>query len=224
MERRLEVELRELKSQLLAMGSHVEQSIETATSALQQRSSVKLEEVFSLEAKINSAHMEIDNACLGILARQSPVAANLRLILAVIKINTDLERMGDQSVNIAQNASHYLGDQIVDASLNLPKMASLVRAMVRDSLDAFMKSDSDLATEVLKRDDAVDDLRDLVFEKLVPYMKNHPDRVEAALDLILISRNLERLADHATNIAEDVIFACTGADVRHKENKQETSE
>jgi phosphate transport system protein len=224
MERRLETELKELKSQILEMGSHVEEAIEKATEALQQRNVAKLEEVYRLEDKINKAHMDIDNACLGILARQAPVAASLRLILAIIKINTDLERMGDQSVNISQNAEHYLGDQIVDASLNLPRMATLVRAMVRDSLDAFMKSDSALATKVLESDDAVDELRDLVFEKLVPYMKDHPNRVEAALDLILISRNLERLADHATNIAEDVIFAYTGEDVRHPESKKGTEE
>ena len=215
MERRLESELKDLKTRILEMGGFVEQAIERATSALQSRDRRRFDEVYKLEEKINVAHMAVDNACVNILARQSPVAADLRLILAIIKINTDLERMGDQSVNICHNAEHYMSGPVVEAALNLPKMATLVRMIVRNALDAFMAGDIELAKKVLESDDEIDELRDRSFASLISYMKTNSAQVEGALDLILISRNLERLADHATNIAEDVIFASTGTDVRH---------
>lgn len=215
MERRFESELKELKSRILAMGGFVEQAIEKATKALQERNTALLDEVHATERKINEAHIDVDNFCLEILARQAPVAADLRLILAVIKINNDLERMGDQAVNISYNAEHYIGDQPIELALNLPQMATLVKAMVRHSLDAFMRGDTKLAQEVLESDDAVDEIKNRVFDLLIPYMQTNPDRIESALNLILIARNLERMGDHATNIAEDVIFACTGEDVRH---------
>ena len=216
MERRFETELKDLKSRILAMGGFVEQAIDRATQALQERSLKKIEEVQAIEAKINEAHIAVDNACLEVLARLSPVAADLRLILAIVKINTDLERMGDQAVNISHNAEHYIEDEKIDLQLDLPRMSALVKKMVRDSLDAFMNADVVLAQEVLESDDEVDEFKNQVFEKMVPYMKSNSDKIEAALDLILIARNLERMADHATNIAEDVIFACTGDDVRHR--------
>lgn len=149
------------------------------------------------------------------LVRLSPVAADLRLILAIIKINVDLERMGDQAVNVSHNAKRYIADVDVVGVVDFPKMAALVTEMVRLSLDALMKEDPFLAQDVLEKDDAVDELKNHSFRALAARMKTHPDQVEAALDLILIARNLERMADHATNIAEDVIFAYTGEDVRH---------
>jgi phosphate transport system protein len=215
MERRFEAELKDLKGRILAMGGYVEQAIEKATKALQERDASLLEAVHALEEKVNEAHMEIDNKCLEILARLAPVAADLRLILAVIKINTDLERMGDQAVNISYNTEHYISDARIDLAVNLPEMANQVKSMVRGSLDAFMRADIKLAQTVLESDDAVDALKNRVFQLLVPYMQQNPDKIEAALDLILIARNLERMADHATNIAEDAIFASTGEDVRH---------
>lgn len=221
MERRFELELKDLKSRILAMGGFVEQAIEKATEALQERSLLKLNEVHALEEKVNEAHIEVDKSCLEILARQSPVAADLRLILAIIKINTDLERMSDQAVNISHNAEHYMADQLVDVAVNLPQMSGLVKVMVRKSLDAFMRGDTKLAQMVLESDDEVDEFKNRIFSQLVPYLKNHPEKMEAGLDLILIARNLERMADHATNIAEDVIFACTGEDVRHGVSQHE---
>lgn len=215
MERRFETELKDLKNRILAMGGYVEQAIERATQALQERNAKKLEDVYSLEKKINESQIEVDNACLEVLARLSPLAADLRLILAIIKINSDLERMGDQAVNISHNTEKYFGEETIDIDINLPQMAGAVRSMVRNSLDAFMRGDTVLAQRVLESDDEVDEFKRKVFEKLVPYMKANPAKIEAALDLILIARNLERLGDHATNIAEDVIFACTGEDVRH---------
>lgn len=215
MKRGFENELHQIKAELLQMGSYVEKCITNAIEGLHLRDTSKIEEVHTIEKLINKAHKDIDHHCLEILARLSPVAADLRLILSVIKINTDLERMGDQAVNIALNTKHYISDKIVDISLDLPKMSQLVQAMVRDSLDAFMNRDVNLAHEVLKRDDAVDDIKRKSLSLIVPYMQNNPQKIQAALDLILITRNLERMGDHATNIAEDVIFAYTGEDIRH---------
>jgi phosphate transport system protein len=183
--------------------------------ALLQRDAKLLAEVQALEAKINEAHIEVDSACMEALVRLSPVAADLRLILAIIKINVDLERMGDQAVNISHNARHYLADVEIVEAIDLPGMADLVREMVRESLDAFMKEDPFLAQEVLEKDDAVDEHKNQAFRALSAHMKKNPEAVDASLDLLLIARNLERLADHATNIAESVIFVYTGEDVRH---------
>jgi phosphate transport system protein len=215
LQRQFETELRELKNRILAMGGLVEQAIEKSTLILQARDPITVTQIKAIERKINEENMAIDNICLEILARLSPVAADLRLILAIIKINTDLERMGDQAMNISYNVDHYRADGEVTLQLNLPSMAVLVKNMVREALDAFMKDDVGLAEKVLQSDDAVDQFKNNVFNKMVEYMKSHPDRIESALDMILIARNLERMADHATNIAEDVIFACTGEDVRH---------
>lgn len=215
MQRHFETELKNLKDQILAMGGHVELAVEAATQALIQRQPAGLKAVHELEAKINREHMEVDESCLQLLARQSPLAADLRLVIAVLKISTDLERMGDQAVNIAYNTKDYLEGEPVKDLVDIPIMAVEVKAMVRDCLDAFVKQDAVLAREVLKKDDIVDSLKDKVFQDLIQYMSTHSNNVEQALDLILIARNLERLGDHATNIAEDVIFAATGKDIRH---------
>ena len=215
MQRHFDVELKNLKDQILAMGGHVELAVEAATNALMQRDAEGLKRVHELEARINREHIEVDEACLQLLARQSPIAGDLRLVIAVLKISTDLERMGDQAVNIAYNAKDYLEETPIKDLIDIPVMAGEVRVMVRDALDAFVRQDANLAREVLKRDDLVDSLKDKVFKDLIEYMTKMPAAVEPALDLILIARNLERVGDHATNIAEDVIFAATGHDVRH---------
>ncbi len=220
MQRHFELELKNLKEQILAMGGHVELAVEAATQALIQKQPNGFKIVHDLEAKINREHMEVDESCLQLLARQSPLAADLRLVVAVLKISTDLERMGDQAVNIAYNAKDYLEGEPVKDLVDIPNMAKEVRAMVRDSLDAFVRQDGALAKEVLQRDDIVDGLKDKVFQDLIQYMSKNPNNVEQALDLILIARNLERLGDHATNIAEDVIFAMTGQDIRHGSKPQ----
>ncbi len=220
MQRQFETELRELKNRILAMGGLVEQAIEKSTTLLGSRDQSGFTQLKSIERKINEENMMIDGICLEILARLSPVAADLRLILAIIKINTDLERMGDQAMNIGYNVDHFIEDGGVDLKLNLPVMAGLVKKMVRDSLDAFMKDDIQLAQQVLESDDEVDQCKNDVFSKMVAFMRTSPDQIGPALDMILVARNLERMADHATNIAEDVIFACTGEDVRHGTGKK----
>lgn len=213
--RHFEQDLQNLKDQILVMGGHVEQAVEAATRALMERKPLDLKKVHEIESLINREHMEVDEACVQLLARQSPLAADLRLVIAVLKISTDLERMGDQAVNIAHNAKEYLEGEPIKDLLDIPEMAKEVKVMVRDSLDAFVRRDGNLAQEVLKKDDKVDALKDKVFQDLIQYMAANSKNVEQALDLILIARNLERIGDHATNIAEDVIFAATGKDIRH---------
>lgn len=215
MHRHFDIELKNLKEQILAMGGHVELAVEAATQALIQRKPELLKQVYELEDKINLEHKQVDEACVQLLARQSPLAADLRLVVAVLKISTDLERMGDQAVNISHNTREYLEGPAVKDLIDLPRMAADVRSMVRESLDAFVKQDRELAQKVLFKDDAVDEMKNKIFKDLIELMKKNSAVIEQSLDLILIARNLERLGDHATNIAEDVIFAVTGDDVRH---------
>lgn len=215
MDRHIEVELKELKEKMLAMGGYVEQAIKDSTDALILRDSERLVRVHQVEEKINRAHIEVDELCLTLLARQAPVAADLRMVLAIIKINTDLERMGDQATNIAYNTKDYLTQLPLTPFPAIARMSEIVSSMVRDALDAFMRTDANLAREVLRRDDEVDRHKNETFHTLIQIMKTQPEHVDSAMDIILVARNLERLGDHATNIAEDAIFAYTGQDIRH---------
>jgi len=215
MERHFHGELRELKDKILSMGGYVEKALEEAIQGLVKREPDRFKAVHEWESKINEAHIEIDEICLQLLARQAPLAQDLRLVLAVVKINTDLERMGDQAVNISLNGQHYLNEMPLAHISELAKMAIEVREMVREALDAFVRRDGPLAQKVLEKDDIVDRYKDQIFQVLIDYMKKNPEAIESCLDILLIARNLERLGDHATNIAEDVIFITSGRDVRH---------
>ncbi len=215
MERHLDTSLRELKEQLVTMAGLVEKAIEEATLGLQNNQQDRFQNVFELEKKINQCHINVDSACLKLLALQQPLAADLRLIVAIIKINTDLERMGDQAVNIASNGSAYIREKPLKPLVDLPIMFQEVRIMVGETLDSFVKNSEALARDVLKRDDRVDALKNKIFKDVLDLLKVNSTQVEQGLTLILIARNLERIGDHATNIAEDVIFAVNGEDVRH---------
>lgn len=215
MDRHFDTELQKLKELILTMGGNVEQAIEVATQALINREPQRLDRIFELEKYVNEAQVQVDETCVNLLARNAPMANDLRLIIAIMKINTDLERMGDQAVNISHNAKKYLEEPPLKPLIDLPRMAQEVRKMVRDALDAFMNRNEKLAQSVLELDDTVDALKDQIFRELITYMMSDPKSVNRALALILIARNLERLGDHATNIAEDVIFAISGRDVRH---------
>ena len=204
-----------LKSQLLTMGGLVENRIHRAVDSLIHRKEIEAQKVIESDVEINDLQIEIDERCLKILATQTPVAVDLRFIAAAMKINSDLERMGDQAVNIAENTLKCLDKPPLKPFIDLPRMAALAQEMTRDALDAFVRRDAELARDVLRRDDVVDDLKDQVFRELLTYMMADPGTIERALSLILISRNLERVADHATNIAEDVIFLVEAKDVRH---------
>jgi phosphate transport system protein len=215
MERQIDSDIRELKELILTMGGCVEKAIEEATQALILREPKRFALVFEQEAKINELHIRVDETCVRIIAKQGPLAADLRWVIASIKINTDLERMGDQAVNIAHNGARYLSEPALKPLIDLPRMAQQVREMVRGCLDAFVRKDLALAEQVIARDDVVDGYKNEIFDELRNYMIKDPLSVERALNLILIARNLERLGDHSTNIAEDVIYALTGQDIRH---------
>lgn len=215
MERAIDVQLEELKKLILVMGGHVEQALNLVATALQSKDSIKFEKVRDLEKQINADHMSVDNVCLNLLAKQGPVAKDLRLILSIIKINTDLERMGDQCMNISYNGREYLTRSAISHADTIDEMAKLAKTMVKSSLDSFVRGDVVLAKQVLAMDDQVDQLKNQIFNTLTEHMKKNSSDVEGSLNLILIARNLERLGDHATNIAEDVIFALTGKDIRH---------
>lgn len=215
MQRQIDLELNALRQTILAMGQAVEKAVEEATQGLVERSPERLSKVRSLEDSINRFHVEVDEKCLKLIAQQSPLAADLRLILGIIKINSDLERMGDQAMNISYIVKDYLAKPELELAARITDMARIVRKMVTDSLEAFIKNDVKISESVLLQDDAVDEGKHTMFNLLVELMKRDPKSVDGAVDLLLISRNLERLGDHATNIAEDVIFVSTGKDVRH---------
>jgi phosphate transport system protein len=197
------------------MSSLVESAIQRSISAVTQKDRTAADEVFRNETRINAIEVEIDEFAINLLALHQPMAADLRLIVAALKINTDLERMGDLSVNIAQRAMSLMEEPVIKPMIDIPHIAGLVQSMVRKSLDAFVTRDADLARSVLASDDAVDSLRTASYHELVSFMERDPENIKAALDLLAITRNLERLADHSTNIAEDVLFLVKGIDVRH---------
>ena len=210
-----EEELQVLKQRLLNMGALVEERVHQAILSLIERRQEAAEKVMGGDKEVNDLQIEIDDRCLKLLALQQPMATDLRLITAAMKINADLERIGDQAVNIAENVIKILPYPPLKPIFELPRMADSAEKMTRDSLDAFVRRDVELARAVLKRDDEVDLLKDHVFRVLLTYMMADPGTIERALGLILISRNLERIADHATNVAEDVIFLVEARDVRH---------
>ncbi|XGC81661.1 phosphate signaling complex protein PhoU [Bdellovibrio bacteriovorus] len=216
MERAIDTQIEDLKKMILLMGGHVEKALSQVTAALLSKDLGMFDQVHAIEKLINEDHIKVDNACMNLLAKQGPVAKDLRLILSVIKINNDLERMGDQSVNISYSGKDYLGRKPIQQQLDdIKKMSEIAGRMVKGSLDSFVRGDVQQAKDILMMDDEIDALKNKVFKDAVVHMKNHGEDVEAGLDLILIARNLERLGDHATNIAEDVIFAFTGKDIRH---------
>jgi phosphate transport system protein len=208
-------ELEQLKTKLLEMSSLVEAAIQRSISAVINKDKSAADEVFRSEARINDIEIEIDDFAINLLALQQPMAADLRLIIAALKINTDLERMGDLAVNIAQRARSLMEEPVIKPMIDIPHIAGLVQSMVRKSLDAFVTRDPELARSVLASDDAVDNLRTACYHELVSFMEKDPQHIKQALDLLAVTRNLERIADHSTNIAEDVLFLVKGVDVRH---------
>ena len=215
MERHFETEMQALKNRLLSMGAMVEERVHQAVLALMERNPEAAERIIAGDEEVNDLQIEVDDRCLKLLALQQPMASDLRLITAAMKINADLERIGDQAVNVAENSLKMMNAPALKPIIDLPRMAEIAEGMTRDSLDAFVRKDSALARSVLARDDEVDQLKDHLFRVLLTYMMADPGTIERALSLILVSRNLERIADHATNSAEDVIFVVEGRDVRH---------
>jgi phosphate transport system protein len=208
-------ELEALQGRLLEMGGLAEERVRAAVQGLVSRDPALVEKVLHGDEPINQLHIEVDNRCFRLLALHQPMATDLRAIVAAVKINTDLERVGDLAVNIAEAANRYISHPPVKKLIDIPSMGQIAQAMLRDALDAFVKRDTELAHQVLNEDDRLDGLKTQVFRELLTYMLTDPGTIEAGLDLILVSRHLERIGDHATNIAEDVIFMVSALDVRH---------
>ncbi|HWR36113.1 MAG TPA: phosphate signaling complex protein PhoU [Clostridia bacterium] len=214
--------LADLKQKLLNMGGMAEHAVERATEGYQKRDSKPCQVVFEREKAINSIEREIDELAIDLLAMQQPMASDLRFIVAVLKINADLERVGDQAVNIAQRTLDMLQQPPVDIPVDIARMAGTVSTMVQRALESFIDAKDELAQAVLEMDNIVDRMKDEAFIALVHRMKEDPEHTQQYLDALLITRNLERVADHATNIAEDVIFWVRGADVRHSAPQDRT--
>jgi phosphate transport system protein len=218
--RHFQEELEQLKRRLLEMGGLAEEQVRIAIQALVERDPALIERGLTGDEPLNAMHIEIDKRCFTLLALFQPMAADLRAIVAAVKINTDLERVGDLAVNIAEAAQRYIERPPVKKLIDIPRMAGIAQAMLRDALDAFVRRDLDLAQHVLDEDDTLDELKTQIFRELLTYMLQDPSTIEPALDLILISRHLERIGDHATNVAEDVIFIVSARDVRHHADMQ----
>jgi phosphate transport system protein len=213
--RHFQDDLDTLKQRLLAMGGLAEERVRESIRGLMDRDPAALDAVLRGDQPINDLHIELDDRCFKLLALHQPMAADLRVIVAAVKINTDLERVGDLAVNIAEAGKRYLRHAPVKPLIDIPRMGELAQSMLRDALDAFVRRDITLAEAVLAQDDIVDGLKTQIFRELLTYMLQDPATIEPALDLILISRHLERIGDHATNVAEDVIFILSAKDVRH---------
>jgi len=210
-----EHELEDLQNRLLEMAGLVESSIHRSVLSLTKADQGEAQQVLMNEARINQMEIDIDDLAMLLLARHQPMARDLRLLTSAIKINNDLERMGDLAVNIVERALALRPEPVRQPLIDIPRMAQLTQSMVRKSLDAFVRGDSELARSVLLSDDAVDDLRDSTYEELVRFMQEDPVNVRPGVNLMFVARSLERLADHATNIAEDVLFLVQGVEVRH---------
>src|SRR5580693_4308658 len=215
MERHFEIELSELKERLLWMGSLAERAVHQAIHSVLDAQETLAQTVLREEPAINDLQIEIDDRVVQLLALHQLMAADLRFVLAVARINNDLERIGDQAVNMAQASLHILRHPRVKPYVDLPRMSELAEGMVRDSLNAVVRGDIEIARAVLIRDDQVDNLRDQIFRELLSYMMGDSSVIFQAFELILVAKNLERVADHATNIAEDVIYMVEGHDIRH---------
>jgi phosphate transport system protein len=215
MERQFDAELNVLNEKLLHMARLAEESVSLAVKSLKERNEAFAQEVLKRETSVNLLDVDTDELCLRLLALRQPVASDLRFITSAMKIASELERVGDLAVNIAEVSLELLKLPPLKPLIDIPRMESLAQGMVRDSLNAFVNRDEKLARAVCERDDEVDSLNDQVFRELLTYMMNDPTTIDRAVGLILIGRHLERIADHATNIGEDVIYLVLGTTIKH---------
>ena len=215
METHFQQELNKLKEQLLKMAGLAERAISNAIEALVKRDTPLAEKTITEDEKINEMEILVDDLCLKLLALHQPLAADLRFITSAMRINTELERIGDLSVNIAERSISLDQEPQLKPYIDLPRMAEITQSMVKDVLDAFVNGDARLARSVCERDDQVDALNDQVFRELLTYMMSDPKNITRAVHLIIVSRCLERIADHATNIAEGVIFMVQALVIKH---------
>ena len=228
MQRHFEIELAELRGRVLEMGTLVQRAIQFSVESLQGTNAAAAadattEVIERIEPHVNELHREIDRRALDLIALQQVMAVDLRFVTAATRIGSDLERMSDRAVNIARRVISILTNPNPKSMVHIPRMAETVQSMVRDSLAALEKRDIALARSILERDLKVDEYRDIVYQELVDEVTAETRFIQQALDLILISRNLERIADHATNIAESVVFIVAGEDIRHRYNTAASS-
>ena len=215
MHRHFEDEIAGLRDELLYMASLVEQAVDHAITALKNRDADLAQKIIDEDQTINELEVKIDDLCIEIFARHQLVASDLRLVASAMKINNDLERIADHGVNIAEKALEIIPEPPVKPLIDIPRMADVAQGMVKDALDAFIHHDPPKAVDVCERDDEVDALNDQVIRELLTYMANDPKTINPSLALIMISKNLERIADLATNIAEEVVFIVEAKNIRH---------
>ncbi len=215
MQRHFDEKMQELLEKLLLMGRLAESMIQTAMRTLIERKELCCSEVHRKEREVNDLQIEIDDRAVTLTALQQPVATDVRFLFMASRIATELERIGDQAVNICENAHHVLKAPPLKPLVDLPQMGEIAEGMVRDALEALVNRDVALANRVLEQEERVDAFRDQIFRVLLTYMMADPGTIERALALILIARNLERIGDHATNVAEEVIYLVEGREVRH---------
>lgn len=216
-DRHYEDELRELRRRVLEMGGFVEKQIDDAMRALMDRNAQEAERIIERDHVVNRMDVEIDEMCLRLLALHQPAARDLRLITTALKINADLERAGDMARNICERAMELSLEPQLKPYVDLPRMARMTQEMLQDSLNSFVREDVDLALRVCRADAAVDALMEQIFRELISYMVEDPETISRAMRIIFISKYLERVADHATNIAEMVVFMVKGKSIRHLE-------
>jgi phosphate transport system protein len=213
-----EEELKSLKEQLVHMAGIVEQMIADTVTALKDRTEAPIAKVFESEKIVNQMQLDVDDKAVKMIALHQPTASDLRFLITAIKINSELERIGDQSINVAETTLELLKQPQLKPLIDIPRMAQISGGMLKDSIDAFIRQDTALAKNVCERDDQVDTLKDQILRELLTYMMSDPSAISRAISLILIARNFERIGDHATNIGEEVIFMVQGKDIRHHAN------
>ena len=218
-QRHFDRELLELKEKLLLMAAKVEQLIKQSIESLMKKDAVLAQSLFALDKEVDKLEIEIEEDAIALIARHQPAAGDLRFLIGAIKINNDLERISDHGVNIAQSAIRLAAQPELKPLIDIPRMAELSIGMLKDSLDSFVNNDPDKARAVCRSDDQVDDLKDQIFRELLTYMMEKQDSIGRAMDLILVSRNLERVADLSTNISEEEIYISEAKIVKHNVQK-----
>ncbi|MDZ7288923.1 MAG: phosphate signaling complex protein PhoU [candidate division KSB1 bacterium] len=224
MHRHFEDELSELRSELLYMASLAEKAVVFSVDSLKNRDAALAQKIIDDDAQINQLEVKIDDLCVELIARIQPMASDLRFVTFAMRINSDLERIGDHAVNIAQHTLELLKEPELKPLIDIPRMASLAQGMVKSALDAFVHGDVPQAIAVCKSDDEVDALEDQVLRELITYMSNDPRTISRAIHLIMIAKNLERVADLATNVAEEVVFMVEARSIKHHLGKEDVHE
>ena len=224
MERHFEQELKALKENLLRMGGRAEGIVRKSIESLRRRDSNLARQVFEDDRAIDRLEIDIEESCLRLLALQQPLAGDLRFITAALKISNDLERVGDHAVNIAEGTTRLAGQPHLKPLVDIPRMADLAVGMLNEALDAFVRRDAESARRLVRRDDEVDDLNRQVFRELLSYMIEDPSTITRAMELILVARNLERVADLATNVAEEVVFIAEARIIKHHADESAAGE